>query len=84
MLGNISQDSWRVGDCGHDRTTGLRDARNCTLRLQSMQRQSHHWGRNPGVPGRKGTVELVDPLKQWSPPIVLWVCNPYSEGSSIP
>ena len=42
-------------------------------------------GRNPGVPGRKGTVELVDPLKQCgSPAIVLWVCNPYSEGSDIP
>ena len=33
-------------------------------------------GRNPGVPGRKGTVELDDPLKHWSPAIVLWVCNP--------
>ena len=41
-------------------------------------------GRNPGVPGRKGTIELVDPLKQWSPAIVLWVCNRYSEGSGIP
>ena len=42
-------------------------------------------GSNPGVPGRKGTVELVDPLKQCgSPAIVLWVCNPYSEGSDIP
>ena len=40
--------------------------------------------RYPGVPSRRGTVELVDPLKQWSPAIVLWVCNPYSEGSGIP
>ena len=41
--------------------------------------------RHPGVPSRGGTVELVDPLKQrGSPAIVLWVCNPYSEGSSIP
>ena len=42
-------------------------------------------GRNPGVPSRRGTVELVDPLKQCgSPAIVLRVCNPYSEGSGIP
>ena len=42
-------------------------------------------GWNPGFPSRRGTVELVDPLKQCgSPAIVLWVCNPYSEGSGIP
>ena len=42
-------------------------------------------GRNPGVPNRIGTVELFDPLKQCgSPAIVLWVCNPYSEGSGSP
>ena len=41
--------------------------------------------RYPGVPSRRGTVELVDPLKQCgSPAIVLWVCNPYSEGSGSP
>ena len=40
--------------------------------------------RCPGLPSRRGTVELVDPLKQCgSPAIVLWVCNP-SEGFGIP
>ena len=85
--GNISRDSWRVGDCGCARTTGLRDAWNCTQRLQSMHRPSHHSMRGKifDVPNRGGTVELLDPLKQCgSPAIVLWVCNPYSEGSGIP
>ena len=41
--------------------------------------------RYPDVPNRGGTVELLDPLKQCgSSAIVLWVCNPYSEGSGIP
>ena len=85
MRGKISRDSWRVGDCNHVRTTWLQVADNCTLRLQFMHRLFHHSVGYPGVPSREGTVEQVDPLKQCgSPAIVLWVCNPYSEGSDIP
>ena len=42
MRGKISRDSWRVGDCNHVRTTWLRVADNCTLRLQFMHRLFHH------------------------------------------
>ena len=42
MRGNISRDCWWVGDRDCARTTGLRDAWNCTLRLWSVHRLSHH------------------------------------------